>query len=206
MFETHQGSLVPLRPPAGPYDRPMPVSAHDVAAELRARQPGMPVKKLHKLLYYCQGHHLAVHGEPLFDDTIDAWDMGPVVAGLWRAEKHGTPTPEPAELGEAALNTVGYTLSRYGALTGKDLENLTHSEDPWRNADNARQRGHSPRIEHDQIAQYFRDNIAEENQLDRAQVSQWLRRTATRPAESGVALTREELIAEFAKIEARLGA
>jgi hypothetical protein len=51
----------------------MPVSAHDVAAELRARQPGMPVKKLHKLLYYCQGHHLAVHGEPLFRERFDEW-------------------------------------------------------------------------------------------------------------------------------------
>lgn len=206
MFENRRGGPIPPRPSPGPYDRPMPVSAHDVAAELRARQPGMPVKKLHKLLYYCQGHHLAVHGEPLFDDTIEAWDMGPVVAGLWRAERHGTPTPEPAGLDEAALNTVGYTLSRYGALTEKDLENLTHGEDPWRNADKARQRGDSPRIEHEWIAHYFQDNVAEENRLDRTQLSAWLRRTAARPAESGVALTREQLIAEFAKIEARLGA
>lgn len=166
----------------------------------------MPVKKLHKLLYYCQGHHLAVHGVPLFDDTIEAWDMGPVVAGLWRVEKHGTPTPEPANLDESALNTVGYTLSRYGALTGRDLENLTHGEDPWRTADETRQSGGSARIEHDQIARYFKDNVAEENQLDRAQVSAWLARTATHPAESGTPLTHEELIAEFEQIEARLGA
>jgi hypothetical protein len=37
----------------------MVVSAHDVAAALRARLPDLPTKKLHKLLYYCQGHHLA---------------------------------------------------------------------------------------------------------------------------------------------------
>jgi uncharacterized phage-associated protein len=54
----------------------MPVSAHDVAAVLRARQPGMPAKKLHKLLYYCQGHHLAVFDEPLFAETVSAYDMG----------------------------------------------------------------------------------------------------------------------------------
>lgn len=178
------------------------LSAHDIAAELRARNPGMPVKKLHKLLYYCQGHHLAVHGEPLFDEPIEAWDMGPVVADLWRAEKHGTPAPEPAGLDESALNTVGYTLSRYGALTGKDLENLTHGEDPWQHADRARQRGGSARIEHDRIVRYFRDN-AEDNPLDRAQVSAWLARTATRPPEPGTPLTHDELIAELA---ARRGA
>ena len=60
----------------------MPVSAHDVAAILRARQPEMPVKKLHKLLYYCQGHHLAAVDEPLFSESIAAWDMGPVVGSL----------------------------------------------------------------------------------------------------------------------------
>ncbi|MGH3913254.1 MAG: Panacea domain-containing protein [Pseudonocardiaceae bacterium] len=98
----------------------MPVSAHDVAAELRARQPGMPIKKLHKLLYYCQGHHLGVFDEPLFTEELEAWDMGPVVAELWRAEKYGGSTPPSQRLGEAELNTIGYTLSRYGNLSGSD--------------------------------------------------------------------------------------
>ncbi|HEU0127900.1 MAG TPA: Panacea domain-containing protein, partial [Pseudonocardiaceae bacterium] len=103
----------------------MPVSAHDIAAALRAESPGLPVKKLHKLLYYCQGHHLAWFKEPLFDEAIEAWDMGPVVADLWRAEKHGTPAPRRAELGNRELNTVGYVLSRYGNLSGRDLEILS---------------------------------------------------------------------------------
>ncbi|HEY6595845.1 MAG TPA: type II toxin-antitoxin system antitoxin SocA domain-containing protein [Asanoa sp.] len=60
----------------------MRVSAHDVAAVLRARQPALGTKKLHKLLYYCQGHHLAAFGSPLFAESIGAWDMGPVVESL----------------------------------------------------------------------------------------------------------------------------
>jgi hypothetical protein len=40
----------------------MAVSAHDVAAEIRRRQPSVGTKKLHKLLYYCQGHYLAAFG------------------------------------------------------------------------------------------------------------------------------------------------
>jgi uncharacterized phage-associated protein len=80
----------------------MTVSAHDVAAALRERLPGLGVKKLHKLLYYCQGHHLAVFEEPLFRETISAWDMGPVVGTLWKQERLGQTPAAQAALGEAS--------------------------------------------------------------------------------------------------------
>jgi uncharacterized phage-associated protein len=133
----------------------VPACAHDIAAALRAESPGLPIKKLHKLLYYCQGHHLAWFGEPLFSETIEAWDMGPVVAELWRAEKHGTSTLPRAELGNKELNTVSYVLGRYGSLSGRDLEILSHGEDPWRDADQHRRPGGAVRIEHDALAEYF---------------------------------------------------
>jgi uncharacterized phage-associated protein len=158
----------------------MTVSAHDVAAVLRERLPGLPTKKLHKLLYYCQGHHLAAFDEPLFAEPISAWDMGPVVGALWRQEKHGKPPAVPGDLGEAQLNTIGYVLSRYGALTGRDLENLTHSETPWQLADTGRRPGESARIESAWIRDYFRtrgaaDGEEEEMVLDSAAVTVWLR-------------------------------
>src|SRR5690349_20126782 len=99
----------------------MAVSARVVAAVLRERLPGLPTKKLHKLLYYCQGHHLAAFDEPMFGETISAWDMGLVVGTLWREEKQGAVAAGHPPLDEAALNTIGYVLSRYGALTGLDL-------------------------------------------------------------------------------------
>lgn len=185
----------------------MPLSAHDIAAELRAQRPGLPVKKLHKLLYYCQAHHLSVHGQPLFDEAIEAWKMGPVVAELWRVEKYGDPLPPRQELGQAELNTVGYTLSRYGNLTGTDLERLSHNEDPWLRATRDRGAGGNVVIEHEWITEYFRrnDGDGEDGVLDRELVAQWLDRTATRPVEPGRALTREELAAVFEADEARLG-
>ena len=64
-----------------------PVSAHDVAAELRRQLPGLPTKKLHKLLYHCQGHHLAHFSEPLVAEAVMAWDMGPVVAHCGRPRR-----------------------------------------------------------------------------------------------------------------------
>ena len=139
----------------------MSYSAHDVAAELRRRLPGLGTKKLHKLLYYCQGHHLAALGEPLFDESIGAWDMGPVVDALWAAEKRGLTEPTRAALDEAALNTVGYVLSRYGALTGDDLEAKTHAEPPWRLADAVRRPGDSAPIHPQWMHDYFAGDIAE---------------------------------------------
>jgi len=99
----------------------MTVSAHDIARELRARRPGLPAVKLHKLLYYCQGHHLATFGKPLFREAISAWDMGPVVTAVCKQDDTGTVPQTRSELTEAHLNTIGYVLSRYGALSGRDL-------------------------------------------------------------------------------------
>lgn len=135
--------------------RMSPASAHDVAAELRRLLPGVATKKLHKLLYYCQGHHLAHFEEPLFTEPVMAWDMGPVVAKVWKVENDQLPAPEPEALASGQLNTVAYVVSRYGRLTGHDLELLTHAEAPWRRADEARSAGASVRIEQEWISSFF---------------------------------------------------
>src|SRR5690348_1494995 len=115
----HRANPLP-RSASGPYAGGMILSAHDVAAALRERYPGLPQVKLQKLLYYCQGHHLAATGQALFGEEIQAWEMGPVVPELWRAEKAEGPKQCYPELNEAQANTIGYVLSRYGSLTGKD--------------------------------------------------------------------------------------
>jgi uncharacterized phage-associated protein len=161
----------------------MTVSAHDVAEALRRRLPAMGTKKLHKLLYYCQGHHLAIFGETLFGEPIAAWDMGPVVERIWIDQKYGHEPPARTDLGEAALNTVGYVVSRYGALTGRDLEVMTHGEAPWRLADATRRPGERVVIRPEWMMEYFRADGADDDDvddlpLDSAAVSAWLRETA----------------------------
>jgi len=164
--------------------RDAPVSAHDVAAVLRERLPGVPTKKLHKLLYYCQGHHLAVFDQPLFTETISAWDMGPVVGTLWFREDRGGPATSSRDLAEAQLNTVGYVVSRYGALTGRDLETLTHGEAPWQLANRGRRPGESARIERDWIRDFFvADHEEDQYPLDSAAVTRWLEGAQTRRAD-----------------------
>jgi uncharacterized phage-associated protein len=154
------------------------ISAHDVAAELRRRVPNIGAKKLHKLLYYCQGHHLATFDEPLFSETISAWDMGPVVGQLWKLD--GRPdAPAPHEIAdEAQLNTIGYVLSRYGALNGNELERLTHTESPWLDANEHRAPRQAVKITVDAIKDFFRasqDDDSDQSMLpDSDEVSKWL--------------------------------
>jgi uncharacterized phage-associated protein len=177
-------------------------SAGDVAALVRARLPGVGVKKLHKLLYYCQGHHLAAFGSPLFEDSVMAWDMGPVVGRLWYEEREGVTAGEIPELTEAELNTVGYVISRYGGLSGRDLEILTHGEIPWQRADVSRPAGTSVRIEREWLAEYFRTAAADSGDdeaipLDPRDVAQWLAGARERLAEPARRDTLDDLRARL---------
>jgi uncharacterized phage-associated protein len=177
----------------------MTASAHDIAAVLRKRLPGVGVKKLHKLLYYAQGHHLVAFDRPLFSESIRAWDMGPVVADLWRDEDRGEPRPEPHTLGEAELNTIGYVASQYGRLNGSQLERLTHTEQPWQAGDARRKVGDSDRIELEWIRRHFLAEAAigdeDGETLDRSVISAWLSGTRIpggpgRPDDIGALLTK----------------
>jgi uncharacterized phage-associated protein len=161
------------------------VSAVDVAAALRVLLPGVQPNKLHELLYYCQGHHLAHFGEPLFAETVSASDMGPVVGQPWKVESDGAPAGAPRDLGEAELNTIGYVVSRYGALAGRDLENLTRAEDPWQLADGDRPRGSSVRIEVERMRDFFRSALGnhEEDEV-------WFTRAAVARIVGGAELRR----------------
>jgi uncharacterized phage-associated protein len=134
------------------------VSAHDVADELRTRLPDVGATKAQKLLYYAQGWHLALFGEPLFEERIEAWAKGPVVGTLWADEKHDRARPKPRPLTDAHLATIDYVVRRYGSLTARELIDLTHAEDPWRDvslSDEDDSAGPSPEITHDALRSWF---------------------------------------------------
>jgi uncharacterized phage-associated protein len=133
----------------------MTVSAHDVAAVLRERLPDLPTLKLHKLLYYAQGFHLAAVGAPLFAEPVLAWDKGPVVGSLWQAERNVAAPPPRRALTDGQLNIVDYVISRYGRLSGVDLMHTTHAEAPWRTANEGRPAGGSVQIRNEWMRDYF---------------------------------------------------
>jgi len=96
--------------------------------------------KLQKLLYYEQGYHLAYFNTPLFEESIEAWQYGPVVVSVYDEYKRfgntgiqieTMPTisllPEEQEL----FDEVFDLYSKYSAI---GLMNMTHAEAPWQSA------------------------------------------------------------------------
>lgn len=129
-------------------------SAAAVAGEIRRRRSGIGKVKLHKLLYYVQGYHLVWEGNPAFAEEIETWDMGPVVACLWRDEKYRT-TPFEEPLPNSVRNTVTNVLRRFGHLTGRELVDATHAEDPWRRATKTGLDRYNRVISHQSLIDFF---------------------------------------------------
>jgi uncharacterized phage-associated protein len=95
--------------------------------------------KLQRLLYYAQAWHLGEFGEPLFDDTIQAWMTGPVVPSIfWRFAESGiSDIPVQGELPVLLPETKAYLdelASDYLASDEWELEDMSRNEPPWLNA------------------------------------------------------------------------
>ena len=118
--------------------------------------------KLQKLLYYAQGFHLAVFDEPIFSETICAWDHGPVIETLYHEYKSygagAIPVPDHIDFDafsedqKELLNEV-YTV--YGQYSAWRLRALTHEEPPW---------ALTPRgfgISHESMEDYFKAQLIE---------------------------------------------
>lgn len=118
--------------------------------------------KLQKLLYYCQGIHLARVDEPIFNDRIEAWTYGPVVPTVYRKyKKYGfeiikESIAKKIEFKNKELETIDMVLAYYGSFSGLELVGRTHSESPWINAFKKSQNNE---ITKEAMKEYFKSNI-----------------------------------------------
>ena len=97
--------------------------------------------KLQKLAYYAQGLYLALHNEPLFAESIEAWTYGPVVPSLYHQYKDygsGCITPptdfDVSVLTDQARDVLDEVYQVYGQFSGWKLRDMTHEEAPWQEA------------------------------------------------------------------------
>jgi uncharacterized phage-associated protein len=114
-------------------------SAHDVAAYILKKQGSMSTWKLQKLVYYSQAWSLVWDEAPLFDEPIEAWANGPVVRALYNEHcgeysRSRWPLGKLGNLSRKQRETIDAVLRFYGGKSGQWLSDLTHLEDPWRDA------------------------------------------------------------------------
>ena len=115
-------------------------SVFDVAGYILKRCGALSAMKLQKLCYYAQAWSLVWDDEPLFAERIEAWANGPVCPALY-ARHRGIFKIEPGTLGgdatvltETQRETVDVVCDAYCKLDAQQLSDLTHTEDPWRDA------------------------------------------------------------------------
>ncbi len=127
------------------------IDSIELAKFILAKLGGMPRLKLQKLIYYIEAWHLAIFKESIILDRFRAWVHGPVSIKVWHKFK-SSDSPVFNDVSVSAkearravaevesalvvdqLDLIKDVLKEYGGLSAYELEALTHSELPWREA------------------------------------------------------------------------
>lgn len=119
------------------------VSAKDVVnffIMCSARPERMTNMRANKLAYYSQAWSIVRLGHPLFQDSIEAWEHGPVIQSIYRAYSvyRNNPIPAPESVSfldhfsEEERQLLIDVSREYDTMSTWQLRNLTHSEsEPW---------------------------------------------------------------------------
>lgn len=115
------------------------IQVFDVAAYILEKMEPMTTMKLQKLVYYSQAWSLVWDEKLLFEESIEAWANGPVVRELFdyhrgMYEISEMPIGNPRLLNQEQRETVDAVLDYYGDKSAQWLIELTHMEDPWKQA------------------------------------------------------------------------
>lgn len=125
--------------------------------------------KLQKLLYYAQAWHLAMFGEHLYHNPLEAWRHGPVCREIyerfrqlsWHPISTNLIISAPAELPEQTRDFLDEVWEVYGQFSATKLEEMTHEEAPWLAARQHAFPHHASnsRIEESSMQLYYGDRI-----------------------------------------------
>lgn len=132
------------------------------AAWAEAEDADLSNLKLQKLLYYSQGHFLALHHAPLFNEPVQAWAHGPVVADVYHAFKSfgsddvRLTESDPFQWDDVDPVTTQFLIqvwNTYGGFAAWRLRNMTHEDSPWIDAFNRNSRNEV--ISQDAMEEFF---------------------------------------------------
>jgi len=121
-------------------------SVLDVAKYFLETLGPMSTWKLQKLCYYAQAWSLVWDEKPLFPENFEAWSNGPVCPqlfhehkGLFMISSGDLRKGDSSVFDEEQKETLDVVSKDYGDKNPSWLRDLTHFEDPWKNA-----RGNTP--------------------------------------------------------------
>ncbi|MBW3070014.1 MULTISPECIES: Panacea domain-containing protein [unclassified Actinomyces] len=131
-----------------------------VCKYIRSQDSGADRMKLQKLLYLIQGSYLAQTGNPLFPETPQAWQYGPVYPAVYFVDRYETSDIDCADtsvLTEAQKHLIGAIVTNNHENRPVDLMKLTHESDPWVEArgDLAPEESSRTEITHESMLRFF---------------------------------------------------
>lgn len=114
----------------------------DTAKYILEKSGSMSTMKLQKLCYYAQAWSLVWDDEPLFEEDFEAWANGPVCRELfYKTQGQYSVSAEnetggDGDLSDEQKDTIDHVLEHYGERNAQWLSQLTHMEEPWKQARN----------------------------------------------------------------------
>lgn len=113
----------------------------DTAKYILEQKSEMTVMKLQKLVYYSQAWNIVWNENELFSEQIEAWANGPVTIelyknhkGLFRVTESSITLGNSSNLEGHEKEAIDKVLSFYGDKSAQWLSDLTHMENPWKDA------------------------------------------------------------------------
>lgn len=139
---------------------------------------------LQKLLYYVQGFNRVFNGTFLFKDDCQASAHGPVYSEIYHKYKNFgyNPIDMAASYDESTFNisnsekeVLDTVIRNFGCYSGKILEKMTHSEQPWLITRNgiSDDSASNEIIEKELISNYFEQIKQKYNMLSTSDVSDY---------------------------------
>lgn len=117
------------------------------------------------MLYYLQGFFIAAFDKKLFEESIEAWQYGPVVREAYFHFKDFGPSAivlkgdeNIIDLPKAENELFQEVMLEYGQFSAIKLMNMTHEELPWKKTFNENPQGE---ISYELLKEYFKTQIVE---------------------------------------------
>ena len=141
-----------------------PITAYDIAnvfVKMSDTESGdvLTNLKLQKLVYYAQGFHLALYNAPLFQDSIVAWEHGPVVVDLYHKLRDYKSSQViitdkiNSNIDSTQMGLLKEISKIFGQFSAWKLRNMTHNEQPWQSTER------DEVITHDKLKLYFKTQL-----------------------------------------------